>query len=515
MIPENVQFSSNRLRSGSSNPSETAPQKFQLEFEPEGEREPLLNFKASQLKIAEQNNNLEFSKFSLKDSSIVLSNEDVIDKLLMRKKNLTVKRKSSVNDLSANLDNYLVAQSNGKQKVISVKKRKSLQNVNSTHLRHLKAPIADHKSSEIYSTDKLNTMKKFMPGAQRLEIIENLLSAEIKKSGPFDLEGKRIYSSPYNKSLLNILEKNLKSLMPKELDDYEFSDYFIEIIKQNVWKEELGIFAIDEHSIQNLINLLDFENNTNIRRYGWVKYSSKGLKTNTGRVAQKNFSFRIVFNKFITFENLSRFFFTDNICQESITFFKLLDSRLLKLVAGSEKNRRRSVDAILNQIWLGLTGFLAHVHAINAIIAPSKILKPLSNEELVAKQEEAFIFFCDLHKDIEKYSFQPRTRESTRVISTFSTVGLSFEQIRDLSIYQLVNARFSRNHVAWIYIELWLFKYKPELQKINNRSSEESHLTKRSKFISLVNRMCFIFFSGMAKNEKLEQENSTVTVLKI
>ncbi|KAI8462135.1 hypothetical protein BY996DRAFT_15554 [Phakopsora pachyrhizi] len=252
-----------------------------------------------------------------------------------------------------------------------------------------------------------------------------------------------------------------------------------------------------------------FDSQTKNGKSNWINISDKGLETCDQNKSFNNFSFRLVFKKFIKFENFSRFFFTEKIRQRSIIFFTELNSKLLILKERKGKTiKKKSVDAIINQTWDAMTAFLAYVHAINAIIVPVEGMAPLSQDQLITKQEEAFEFFYELHSDIEKFCFKKRTRRSTRACSTIRTENLSFEQIKDHSMNQLFNTLVYSHHVAWIYIELWLTRYRPELQEINCMFYQEQHLVKRSKFMGFLNKICFIFFSGMVKHEELEQAKS-------
>ncbi|CAH7684214.1 expressed protein [Phakopsora pachyrhizi] len=363
--------------------------------------------------------------------------------------------------------------------------------------------------------ENLNAMKSLEPRPFLIETIKTLLSVEIKKSGPFDLEGKRKYSSPYNRDLLDLLEKKLQSVMPKELDEFEFQDGFLITIKENFWSNNLGMFFTSEKLIPGIFLRVDFDSQTKKRRCSWIRFSAKGLKNNKKKIPAKYFSFTEVFTSFIKFENLSRFFYTDNIRQKSILFFDNLNKSLLKGKEGYGHKRKTPENAILNQIWLGMNGFLAYVHAINAIILPSESLVPLKQEQLVAKQEEAFKFFCDLHKDFEKFCSKQRAKKCPRRSFTIKTENLSFEEIRDNSMNQLFESKLSRNKVAWIYIELWLIKCRPELQNINFGFLRKQNIIKRSKFQSLIDRMCLIFFSGMVKRETLEHEKLAERELQI
>ncbi|KAI8443786.1 hypothetical protein BY996DRAFT_6426939 [Phakopsora pachyrhizi] len=506
---EKPQLFSKRFKAECSSTPEIARNQAQLVTEPEANNEPLLVFKRPQLKIAQKDKNLQISKPLIKNSGTELFiKASHYDLDLQRKKsapNLKGFRNKSGVKQNYNLMNVGIGEeSKGKEKNIFKEEGVSLQNKVANFDEKNDLMVAQ-LSSTISLNNRLNSMISLEPKLLSTASIRNILSVEIKDSGPFDLEAKRYYCSPYNRDLLDLLEKNFSKIIPKELDVFEFNEDFLKIIKESLWRDELGIFLINDESVIKTIRRVDYDSRTNKKRPSWIKFSVKGLQSNKKVLARKYFTFRDVFNRFMNFENLSRFFFTNKIRQDSIAFFHEMNSSLLAGTKHYGKTRTRSIDAILTQIWQSMTGFLAYVHAINAIIAPSKSLEPLSQEKLVKKQEEAFKFFCDLHKDIIKYCCKQRSRKSSRTYSTFKTGNLSFEQIKDRSMNQIFNSRLSSHHEVWVYLELWLFKYRPELQEANCRYSQEKHLIKGSKFKSFINRICFMFFSAMVKNERLKQ----------
>ncbi|CAH7675065.1 hypothetical protein PPACK8108_LOCUS10029, partial [Phakopsora pachyrhizi] len=388
------------------------------------EREPLRGFKIQNLNFFEQSENLKHSKSLLSDPYTVFNKAFIEDLVFHRKKltpasGISIKR-SNEKQNNDQMNLFTGKETKGKEKVISEEKGTPLNfKLNSMGQNTM---ITAQKSFRIELNGKPSAKITVKPKLLSIESIKTLLSDDIDKSGPFDLEGKREFSSPYNRDLLNN-------------------------IKNTLWKDEKGFFLTTNESVLDILFMEVTDSKVRDKKCSWIKFSAKGLKTHKNRFAHKHFSFKAVFNKFIKYENLSRFFFTDNIRLKSISFFEDLDLRLSRLLKGYAQRRRSSLDSILTQTWNALTGFLAYVHAINAIIVPSGSLKPLSHEQLIAKQEEAFKFFC--------------------AYSTINAENMSFEQIRDCSINQLLNSRFSRNHVAWIYIELWMFKYRPELQEIN------------------------------------------------
>ncbi|CAH7682302.1 expressed protein [Phakopsora pachyrhizi] len=512
VVSGNDQSSPKRQRTESSNTPETTPMQTQLVSQTEAEREPLRGFKIQNLNFFEQSENLKHSKSLLSDPYTVFNKAFIEDLVFHRKKltpasGISIKR-SNEKQNNDQMNLFTGKETKGKEKVISEEKGTPLNfKLNSMGQNTM---ITAQKSFRIELNGKPSAKITVKPKLLSIESIKTLLSDDIDKSGPFDLEGKREFSSPYNRDLLSMIEKNLRNLIPKELDEFEFQDNFLDNIKNTLWKDEKGFFLTTNESVLDILFMEVTDSKVRDKKCSWIKFSAKGLKTHKNRFAHKHFSFKAVFNKFIKYENLSRFFFTDNIRLKSISFFEDLDLRLSRLLKGYAQRRRSSLDSILTQTWNALTGFLAYVHAINAIIVPSGSLKPLSHEQLIAKQEEAFKFFCGLHADIEKFCVKQRTRKTARAYSTINAENMSFEQIRDCSINQLLNSRFSRNHVAWIYIELWMFKYRPELQEINYGFTYQQQLIKRSKLKSFLNRTCFILFSGMARYEMPENETSRV-----
>ncbi|CAH7666824.1 expressed protein [Phakopsora pachyrhizi] len=153
---------------------------------------------------------------------------------------------------------------------------------------------------------------------------------------PFNIESKTISWSPYNKVLLNILEKNIKHIMPESLSDYEFSDSFLDIIKNNFWKKEQEVFAIKEDLLAQTIYGINayFKNKNNP---SWVNFSTKDLRSKGEKSASKLFSFRVVFHQLITYENVSEFFYTNKIKQKMELFFEQLKTRLSEKVTFNKK----------------------------------------------------------------------------------------------------------------------------------------------------------------------------------
>ncbi|KAI8443200.1 hypothetical protein BY996DRAFT_6428050 [Phakopsora pachyrhizi] len=155
-----------------------------------------------------------------------------------------------------------------------------------------------------------------------------------------------------------------------------------DIIKNNFWKKEQEVFAIKEDLLAQTIYGINayFKNKNNP---SWVNFSTKDLRSKGEKSASKLFSFRVVFHQLITYENVSEFFYTNKIKQKMELFFEQLKTRLSEKVTFNKKKDQRSLNNYLKQIWLGMTGFLAYVHLINAIIIPTGCEMPLTYEKLV------------------------------------------------------------------------------------------------------------------------------------
>ncbi|CAH7685189.1 expressed protein [Phakopsora pachyrhizi] len=247
-------------------------------------------------------------------------------------------------------------------------------------------------------------------------------------------------------------------------------------------------------------------NSNNKYNPGWIKFSSKNLRTPGERTAGETFSFRTVFNKLITYENLSEFFCTNHINQEIIPFFENLKTRISNKLSVNFKRREISLNIFLKSVWLGMIGFMAYVHLINSIIMPSDCIIPLTYEQLVESQEEAFKFFIKLHDDIEILWVDQRNTSSKRTYSKRTFNQLSFEEIRKHSLKQILNANLYNNQNVWIYLELWLIKFRPNLYKMAAQFSIDGSLVVNSRFSSLLNKIGFLFFSGFLKHKKKIQE---------
>ncbi|CAH7671232.1 hypothetical protein BY996DRAFT_1206699 [Phakopsora pachyrhizi] len=336
------------------------------------------------------------------------------------------------------------------------------------------------------------------------EFIKNILSNEIKNHGPFYIEGVKDYCSPYNRDLLNFIEDNFENILPEVLSDFKITKKFLAKIKFLFWNENEGIFFVPEKSINLVIKTMeDFSQSAGVGK--WVKYSEKSSKYHTKASSAVCFAFDMVFINYYTYENFSRFFFTKSMRQSGVIFFELLEQRLLN---SSTRLRitKTKINAILRQVWNRMTSFMAYVHAINAIISPG-LLEPLTHEQLVQRQEEAFEFFIELHQDFEKLYKKSTEKRGKINLYNITFDGPSFEEIRQQVMGEILNNYTSRDIAVWLYIELYMIKFRPKLFYIAKKIPGNE-----KKFKSILNRMFLIFFSGMDKNEKLRSNTKIESI---
>ncbi|KAI8454421.1 hypothetical protein BY996DRAFT_8686787 [Phakopsora pachyrhizi] len=259
-------------------------------------------------------------------------------------------------------------------------------------------PIA---SGKFITTNTLESLTNIKNNIHCMKIIRKHLKKKIVKSGPFDLLGERSNKSPYNNQLLQFVEKNLSDIVHESLKVFEIDKNFLETVKTLLWSDNEGILCKTEDII------LDVIDNFNRHYYdgtghNWIKYSSANKNVSLeSKPASQKFKFREVFSKVLTYENYSRFFFTDNMRLSCDLFFGDLERKLL-----NKKDEipicGKSLSNFVERIWVGVVGFLAYVHAINAIMPPGSTL-PITNYKLVEKQEEALNFFFRLHEDAQNF----------------------------------------------------------------------------------------------------------------
>ncbi|CAH7669758.1 hypothetical protein PPACK8108_LOCUS4399 [Phakopsora pachyrhizi] len=316
------------------------------------------------------------------------------------------------------------------------------------------------KKRKLVPTDNLEAVNNAVYASYALITIKQQLSAKIKNSGPFDLEGEGLCHSPYNKQLLKFIEQNLSEIVHESLGNFKIDRTFFEVIKTSLWHENEDILYIDEGLITKELDD-QFKNFNFHAGCNWIKlspvdnYKHSSPHSGTGR----QFSFTDVFANFLTFENVARFFFTDDMRLTCETEFEDLDRRLI-IKKEKDQISQRTVNNFLTRVWTGLTGFLSYVHAINAIILSDDSL-PLTNYKLIEKQREAMQ---------RKYK----------------------------------KTQFDEDKKTWLYIELWMMRYRPELYKIATRTSTNGIFDPHNKFRSFVNKAFFPFFSGMCKYQNIK-----------
>ncbi|KAI8449224.1 hypothetical protein BY996DRAFT_7503161 [Phakopsora pachyrhizi] len=238
----------------------------------------------------------------------------------------------------------------------------------------------------------------------------------------------------------------------------------------------------------------------------WIKFSSsRRIVPSDPTSARTKFNFRIVFPKFLTYENFAGVFFTEDMRSRIIGEFKDLERRFV-MKKEEHKIYKKHVKRFMDSIWAALTGFLAYVHAINAIIVSDSVL-PLENYKIVEKQEEAFNFFFDLHKDAENFVRCDSERKTHKLKVEEGWKDLSFEVKRNHVLDIIFNSEARLERKAWLCIELWMIKYRPELYNIATNNSTNGILGKYNKFRSFINRVLFPLFSGILKYQKLQCQN--------
>ncbi|CAH7677305.1 hypothetical protein PPACK8108_LOCUS12442 [Phakopsora pachyrhizi] len=335
-----------------------------------------------------------------------------------------------------------------------------------------------------------------------LESLTNIKNNIHLKSGPFDLLGERSNKSPYNNQLLQFVEKNLSDIVHESLKVFEIDKNFLETVKTLLWSDNEGILCKTEDII------LDVIDNFNRHYYdgtghNWIKYSSANKNVSLeSKPASQKFKFREVFSKVLTYENYSRFFFTDNMRLSCDLFFGDLERKLL-----NKKDEipicGKSLSNFVERIWVGVVGFLAYVHAINAIMPPGSTL-PITNYKLVEKQEEALNFFFRLHEDAQNFVGNYSERKTRKTYFDNDWKELSFEDKRKRALDEILNSNSPKDKRAWLYIELWMINYRPQLYQIATQKSTKGIFDNKNRFRSFVNKVCFPLFSGILKFKKLE-----------
>ncbi|CAH7668195.1 hypothetical protein PPACK8108_LOCUS2665 [Phakopsora pachyrhizi] len=393
-------------------------------------------------------------------------------------------------------------------------KRDSTEYETSNNRKRKKSDLIEDRisSSESKRENKVDSAKKTESKINNYLTTEftkgfiKFLTVKVENFGPFAIEGKLLHYSPYNKNLLNFIENNLENILPEELDEYTISTGFFQLTKSIFWNQNEGIFFLSEERLSNAMNFVDSKSHS-ARGKTWVRHSRKSFNSLKSLPATVIFCFRKVFTNFFTYEKLSSFFFTENMRKRGKIYFENLNLNLVELAKGNRNISKVAIDNILRLIWIRLTSFLAYVHAINAIISPGP-LKPLSYEQLVKKQEDALDFFFRLHDKAENLFTTKKIRRSKNVYLNPCSNNLNVEEKKQQVIKTIFDSTLHNDNASWLYVELWMMIYRPNLLSIMKNDSKSE-----TKFKSLLNRVFLILFSGMATYTKLNKSKKPMEIL--
>ncbi|CAH7674355.1 hypothetical protein PPACK8108_LOCUS9265 [Phakopsora pachyrhizi] len=294
-----------------------------------------------------------------------------------------------------------------------------------------------------------------------------LLSIKIKGQGPFDLDGRNHINGIYNDKLFIFLKKNFKHTMPEELDQYYFGQKIINNTEKDFWNKIKNVFLLPENLIEKRI--LSKESRKNKKGDTWIFFTAKGLEQVQNRHAAKNFNFNSVFKDFLNYKNFSEFFYTENMRLKCIEFFNQLEEKLTRKhykFGKTEVDKNRLVD----QIWFGMTAFLAFVHAFNSIIPPT-LSTLLPHQNIVKGQEDALEFFFELHEGIDIVFHN----------SGKNLYSLSLEEQKSYFSHTI--------QTAWFYIELWLINFRPNLYGVVRGEIASLYESKIKYFKCFINRI--------------------------
>ncbi|KAI8446081.1 hypothetical protein BY996DRAFT_7873425 [Phakopsora pachyrhizi] len=370
------------------------------------------------------------------------------------------------------------------------------------HSKSLKSANLSKKRKPI-SANNLEAVSLTRNTLQVLKFIIDQLSKKNVNSGPLDLKSERTYISPYNRDLLQFIEQNLSNIVHGSLSEFEIDKNFFEAVKSLLWKDNEGVFYTTEKVISELMDNVNRKCHVHTSKT-WVKYSHTAqIMPSDSTSAACKFQFREVFSKILTYENFSTFLFTDSMRQKSKERFKDIEKRLYNKKK-EIKISGQSLNNFIGRIWDGLAGFLAYVHAITALI-PSDSSLPLTNSKLENNQEEALDFFFELNKDAENFLRNYTQRRNKKTYYDKCWRDLSYEDKVQRSLDEIFNLKTSKDKKAWLYIELWMIRCRPELYLIATKKLTGGISDTRSKFRSIVNRIFFPFFSGIQKYYQLER----------
>ncbi|CAH7676685.1 hypothetical protein PPACK8108_LOCUS11836, partial [Phakopsora pachyrhizi] len=270
---------------------------------------------------------------------------------------------------------------------------------------------------KIFLKEKTNYITKKTISSSYLEYFEWALTAEVKIPGPFDIQGEKMYRSPYNRKLLVFIQKNLKKILPSELSKHQITEHFLSTIKSYFWNKRKGLFFISEGRFREAIISVDSESHGSLSKT-WILTKSSGTTSSINK-----FCFIAAFTKFL---------------EGVITY-------------------------ILKQTWYRMTGFLAYVHAFNAIISPDHS-EPISYQKLVELQQNAIDFFFNLHDNVEILCSKKRDMKLQRVTpSPVNIYDYNFEEEKLKLMKLIFSSNLRVDNVPWLYIELWMMKRRPSL----------------------------------------------------
>ncbi|CAH7671821.1 expressed protein [Phakopsora pachyrhizi] len=365
----------------------------------------------------------------------------------------------------------------------SVAKNRKRKKSDDSEEQDLSREVKGKNKMSIFIMERAKYKVKKNLSAHYLKSFKTSLTTKVKNPGPFDLQGEKAYRSPYNRVLLGYIKKNLKNILPVELSKYEISASFLQVVKNFFWNKVDGLFFLSEESFKVAILSVHCES-------PWVT-------TSTLKSASGIFCFPSVFTRFLSYEKVSRFFLNDEMRQAVSDKFMEFNSKLLESESGSINIRSGIRAKILNQTWSRMIGFLAYVHAFNAIVIP-KDTKPLSHQQLVKQQKKAIDFFFQLHEKVEISWADTKGSEIKYIRLKNFTDKSDFEEEKQKVMKEIFNSHLRSDNAPWLYIELWMIECRPSLYKIMKNSPN-----REQKFKSLTNRVFLLLFSGMYSYTKL------------
>ncbi|CAH7666818.1 hypothetical protein BY996DRAFT_6415155 [Phakopsora pachyrhizi] len=309
----------------------------------------------------------------------------------------------------------------------------------------------------------------------------------------YDSKEEKTYQSPYNRNLLNFLKKNLNQIMPEELENFQFTSDFLEGIERFYWNNELNTFVLVEETIPMVMFFCDSWSHKK-KGSTWVKYSSKGLETRHLQDAPASFKFKSVFTNVYRLEKLGDSFYNEKMRLKSVDYLRELEGTLSMIKRDMNKSMNR-YSHIIDRIFSSLPGYLVLVHGINEIIRP----RSLMHKRPVSQQEQALDFFIELHSELaDSYRISQQGKVNV-VMSDVRWANLKFNERKRHLAYKIVNSNhIYGDHLAWVYVELWLITHRLNFYKCTDLATAEKD-KKISKFKSSLNKLLFLLFSGIVK----------------